>query len=97
MAPRVSGLRRRMSIVVPCTARTGGRTTDVLDRQPAQLERAFTLLFTANPVERVLRLLDEDSNLRDDLRLIGSLPPGPYLLAAARRLVFPRATRPAQP
>ena len=70
---------------------------DVLDRQPAQLERAFSLLFTANPVERVLRLLDEDSNLRDDLRLIGSLPPGPYLRAAARRLVFPTATRPAQP
>lgn len=68
---------------------------DALDRQPAQLERAFTLLFTANPVERVLRLLDEDSSLRDELRLISCMPPAPYLRAAARRLVFPRGMRPA--
>jgi len=58
---------------------------DVLDREPAQLERAFARLFAANPAERVLRFLDEDSRARDDLRLIASLPPLPYLRAVARR------------
>ncbi|MBO0868715.1 MAG: hypothetical protein J2P15_09145 [Micromonosporaceae bacterium] len=60
----------------------------VLDRRPAQLERAFARLFTTNPAARVLRFLDEDSNLRDELALIRGLPPAPYLRAATR-LVLP--------
>jgi len=55
----------------------------VLDRDPAQLELAFSRLFAANPAERVLRFLDEDTGLRDELRLIASLPPAPYLRALA--------------
>jgi lycopene beta-cyclase len=56
---------------------------EVLDRDPAQLERAFRQLFLAGPVERVLRFLDEDTRLLDDIRLAATLPPGPYLRAAA--------------
>jgi lycopene beta-cyclase len=59
---------------------------EVLDRDPAQLERAFARLFSANPAERVLRFLDEASDLRDESRLIASLPPMPYLRAAGRAL-----------
>jgi lycopene beta-cyclase len=59
---------------------------EVLDRDPGQLERAFARLFAANPAERVLRFLDEDSRLRDEARLIASMPPGPYLRAVASRL-----------
>lgn len=58
---------------------------DVLDRDPAELETAFARLFAANPAERVLRFLDEDTGPRDELRLIASLPPAPYLRALARR------------
>ena len=58
---------------------------DVLDRDPASLEQAFARFFSANPAERVLRFLDEDASARDLLRLIASLPPGPYLRALARR------------
>lgn len=58
---------------------------DVLDNDPAQLERAFARLFAANPADRVLRFLDEDSRLLDDVRLIACLPPLPYLRALARR------------
>lgn len=54
---------------------------EVLDRDPAQLERAFARLFLANPAERVLRFLDEETRLRDELRLVASLPPGPYVRA----------------
>jgi lycopene beta-cyclase len=58
---------------------------DVLDREPARLEEAFARLFRANPAERVLRFLDEDTRPPDELRLIASLPPLPYLRALIRR------------
>jgi lycopene beta-cyclase len=70
---------------------------DVLDHEPAQLERAFIRLFSTNPAERVLGFLDEDSNLRDELRLIISLPPAPYLRATGRRLFLPPPMRPVEP
>jgi lycopene beta-cyclase len=54
---------------------------EVLDRDPGQLERAFARLFFANPAERVLRFLDEETRVPDELRLVASLPPGPYLRA----------------
>jgi lycopene beta-cyclase len=56
---------------------------EVLDRDPAHLEQAFDRLFAANPTERVLRFLDEDTGVPDELRLIASLPPAPYLRALA--------------
>jgi lycopene beta-cyclase len=54
---------------------------DVLRREPARLEEAFARLFTANPAERVLRFLDEDTRVPDEARLIATLPPAPYLRA----------------
>jgi lycopene beta-cyclase len=60
---------------------------DVLDRDPAQLELAFSRLFSANPAERVLRFLDEGTGVADELRLIRSFPPLPYLRAFATRAV----------
>lgn len=59
---------------------------DVLAGDPAQLELAFARLFAANPADRVLRFLDEASRLDEDLRLMASLPPAPYLRALARRV-----------
>ena len=58
---------------------------DVLEREPAQLERAFARLFFANPPARVLRFLDEQSAPWDEARLIASMPPGPYVKAVAAR------------
>jgi lycopene beta-cyclase len=58
---------------------------DVLAHDPAQLELAFARLFAANPPDRVLGFLDEASRLDQDLRLMASLPPLPYLRALARR------------
>jgi lycopene beta-cyclase len=59
---------------------------DVLRRDPARLEEAFARLFAANPADRVLRFLDEDTRVPDEARLIASLPPAPYLRALAHRL-----------
>jgi lycopene beta-cyclase len=55
----------------------------VLRRDPAELERAFARLFAANPTARVLRFLDEDTRRCEEVRLMATLPPGPYLRAAA--------------
>jgi lycopene beta-cyclase len=56
---------------------------DVLDRDATQLEVAFARLFGRNPAERVLSFLDETSTIVNDLRIMASLPPGPYLRALA--------------
>ncbi|MEU7872929.1 lycopene cyclase family protein [Dactylosporangium sp. NPDC049140] len=72
---------------VPTTSRRFRRLDTVLlrvlDRDPDQLETAFARLFAASPADRVLRFLDEQSSLRDDLRIVASLPPAPYLRALA--------------
>jgi lycopene beta-cyclase len=63
----------------------------VLYRDPGLLEVAFDRLFARNPVERVLGFLDERSGVRDELRLIASLPMGPFLAAATGVRRGPRA------
>lgn len=67
----------------------------VLERSPGRLEEAFDALFRANPVERVLDFLDERCPPADLLRLIGALPPAPYLAATAFRAVRAVAGRTA--
>ena len=59
---------------------------DVFDRDPAQLEAAFAALFAANPAERILRFLDEDTRPDEELRLAASMPPAPYLRALVSRV-----------
>jgi lycopene beta-cyclase len=59
---------------------------DVFDHDPTQLEQAFASLFTGNPAGRVLRFLDEDTGVPDELRLIASMPHLPYLRGIARML-----------
>jgi lycopene beta-cyclase len=55
-----------------------------LDRRPGRLEQAFARLFAANPADRVLRFLDEDTGPADEARLIAGLPAAPYLAALGR-------------
>jgi lycopene beta-cyclase len=58
---------------------------DVVRARPDELDRAFTQMFERNPLARVLRFLDEDSTPLEEARLIATLPPGPFLRAAAGR------------
>ena len=58
---------------------------DVLARDAGQVPRAFDRLFSRLPAEQVLKFLDEDTTLAEDLRLMATLPPAPYLRAIARR------------
>jgi lycopene beta-cyclase len=53
----------------------------VLQRRGAQSQEIFNRLFRNNPVERVLRFLDEAASPWDNAALIASLPSGPFLQA----------------
>jgi lycopene beta-cyclase len=55
----------------------------LLAAQPARVEPVLTALFTRNPVERVLRFLDERASLADVLAIVASLPKLPFLRALA--------------
>jgi lycopene beta-cyclase len=57
----------------------------VISADPGAVEPAFARMFARNPVQRVLRFLDEDTGLCDELRLVATLPPTPFLRAAVRR------------
>jgi lycopene beta-cyclase len=46
--------------------------------------RIFTALFQNNPIQRIFRFLDEESSWGDDLGILASVPPGPFIAAWAR-------------
>jgi lycopene beta-cyclase len=55
---------------------------DVLSKGYWPGNRVFSRLFARNPVQRVLAFLDNESSLAEELKLISSLPTGPFLRAA---------------
>jgi lycopene beta-cyclase len=65
---------------------------DVLNQEPARLEPSFAGLFAVNPAERILRFLDEDTRVGEEIGLARSMPARPYLRALARRALNPHRT-----
>jgi lycopene beta-cyclase len=61
----------------------------ILYRHGEQMKLIFLTLFRRNPVRRILRFMDERSAWWEDLLLIASLPPAPFL-RALMKLVFIR-------
>ncbi len=57
---------------------------DVLTRRKQIIVEVFEALFTKNPVERILRFMDEKSTLSEDLSVMASVPRIPFLKAVAR-------------
>ncbi len=55
---------------------------DILQSKNHLGEKIFTELYTRNPIQRIFRFLDEESNWVEDLRLISSLSAGPFLQSA---------------
>jgi lycopene beta-cyclase len=53
----------------------------IMDRHSDQIEPIFAALFKNNPIERVLRFLDEAASLWESLSLIATLPPALFLQA----------------
>jgi lycopene beta-cyclase len=68
---------------------------EVMARDGGRMARIFTDLFKNNPIERVFRFLDESGSIRNDLRLLASLPPGPFLRALFRSKVLRRISPPS--
>ncbi|HRG94308.1 MAG TPA: lycopene cyclase family protein, partial [Chitinophagaceae bacterium] len=48
-------------------------------------DKVFTDLFKKNKPQRVLRFLDNESSLGDELKIVSSLPTWPFLKAAIRQ------------
>ncbi len=59
---------------------------EVIRDEPRAALRVFERLFARNTPARILAFLDEATTTRDELALILTLPPGPFLRALGRRL-----------
>ncbi|GAA0262305.1 lycopene cyclase family protein [Saccharothrix mutabilis subsp. mutabilis] len=59
---------------------------DVVGREPARLEQAFTALFRHGTAEPALRFLDERTSPAQEARLFSAMPAGVYLAALRRRV-----------
>lgn len=52
---------------------------NILKNQGHLSERIFTILFKNNSIRQIFRFLDEDGGIINDLKIITSLPPQPFL------------------
>lgn len=59
----------------------------VLYRQNRLGEELFDKMYGKNPIQRIFRFLDEESSFTDELRIIRSFPPFPFLMALFRRML----------
>jgi lycopene beta-cyclase len=58
---------------------------DVLAHEPAAGTSILSAIFRRNPIQRVLNYLDGRSSVWDDLRIMSSHSPGPFLRAIGRK------------
>lgn len=57
---------------------------DILSRDLPMIVPVFEALFANNPIERVLRFIDEQTSFPEDLQVMASVPWYPFLRAGAR-------------
>jgi lycopene beta-cyclase len=58
---------------------------DIMEREPERIQPIFAALFKRNSIEQVLSFLDEQAALAQNVRLIATLPPAPFLQALWRK------------
>jgi lycopene beta-cyclase len=63
----------------------------ILHRHGELGEPVFMRLFRRNPIDRVFRFLDEEDNLWQNLKLMATVPPGPFIRAWIRVKLLRRA------
>lgn len=54
---------------------------DIIHRQPEKALDVFSALFQKNPIDRILRFLDERSQLSEELAIMGNMPYLPFFKA----------------
>ena len=59
---------------------------DIMQRQGETTRDVFRQLFERNPVERIFRFLDETTSWADNLRVMNSVAPGPFIRSIAQVL-----------
>jgi lycopene beta-cyclase len=59
---------------------------DIMQRQGETTRNIFRELFERNPVERIFRFLDEQTSWADNLRVMNSVSPGPFMQSIAHVL-----------
>jgi lycopene beta-cyclase len=82
----------------PFHGRRAGRRYRVFDRMLLQLlhrrgdlsERIFTDLFLKNPIDRLFRFLNEEDPFRENLKLMATVPWGPFIRAWIKLYIFGR-------
>ena len=62
---------------------------EVMDKNGGRMAEIFTEMFKKNPIQRIFRFLDEESSLIDELGIITSVPPGPFLKALIKTGIRP--------
>jgi lycopene beta-cyclase len=60
---------------------------NILKNDPEKAELLFSRMYQNNPVERLFDFLDEKGGLTNDLKVITSLPPWPFLKSTGQLLV----------
>lgn len=61
----------------------------VMDKNGGRMAEIFTAMFKKNAIQRIFRFLDEESGLTDELGIIGSVSPGPFLKALLQTGIRP--------
>jgi lycopene beta-cyclase len=56
---------------------------EVIAAQGEQTRPIMTAMFKNNSIQSIFRFLDEESSIIEDLRMLASLPPVPFLKALA--------------
>jgi lycopene beta-cyclase len=59
----------------------------IIDQRPETVPYIFQRLFKYNPLHRILRFLDEDSSLLEEVRIFATLPFGPFLQALGKQWI----------
>jgi lycopene beta-cyclase len=59
---------------------------DIMQRRGEMTRTIFTQLFQRNPVERILRFLDEKTSWADNLRIMNSVSAGPFMRSISQVL-----------
>jgi lycopene beta-cyclase len=59
----------------------------VIDANGHRMDEIFTQLFKNNPIQRVFGFLDEENSWLEDLKVLASLTPWPFLSAAGKLLL----------
>ena len=57
----------------------------IIRDEPQEVPRILWTLFSRNPIEKILRFLDEETSITDEVQIFWSLPWRPFLRAIVRR------------